>query len=172
MGCCGEKSMEKIEIKEQQKKEIELLKHEEEEQQKNKEEIERLKQEEEKKKKNMLFNINMYRGDTWSKYEIWEKNFMTTSEIENYLKESKAKENYEDIYYLFLLYSWIERKIKYDEKAENKQECESVDNIILKKKTNSFGFATLFKSIGEKIGFNIELVKGFNKHLILELTEF
>jgi len=47
-----------------------------------------------------------------------------------------------------------------------------VEQFLIDKKTNSCGLVTLFKNVGEKISFKIEIVKGFTKHFGFELYEF
>ena len=52
------------------------------------------------------------------------------------------------------------------------QKCENIEKILFLKYTNSFGLATIFKTVGEKLGFKIEIIQGFTKHFGFELEEF
>ena len=88
------------------------------------------------------------------------------------MKECQVKDHHSKIYSLFLLFFWIVKNINFDEKSESNQECGTVENILLDKKNNSCGLATLFQNVGEKFGFNIEIVKGFTKHFGFELYKF
>ena len=136
--------------------------------------------EEENKIKKLKDEISFYRYGTINPnystyYEIIKKDFISIEEIEKYLKEKKKeeKDQYSDIYYLFLLYCWLSKNITINkEKPEEEQKCENFEKIISLKKTNSFGLATLFKSVGEKLGFKIEVIQGFTKHFGFELEDF
>ena len=136
--------------------------------------------EEENKIEKLKDEINFYRYGTINPnystyYEIIKKDFISIEEIEKYLKEKKKeeKDQYSDIYYLFLLYCWLSKNITINkEKPEEEQKCENFEKIISLKKTNSFGLATLFKSVGEKLGFKIEIIQGFTKHFGFELEDF
>ena len=120
----------------------------------------------------MVEEIKTFQFELTIKHNILDKEFKSILEIVNALKEYQAKEHHSKIYNLFLLFCWIAKNISFDEKSENKQECGTADNILLDKKTNSCGLATLFKNVGEKFGFNIEILNGFTKHFGFELHKF
>ena len=126
----------------------------------------------EKEYQKMVEEIKTFQSETTVKHNYLEKEFKSIAEIVNTLKECQVKDQHSKIYSLFLLFCWIAKNIKFDEKLESKQECGTVENILLEKKTNSCGLATLFKNVGEAFGFNIEILKGFTKHIGFELHKF
>ena len=126
----------------------------------------------EKEFQKMVEEIKTYQSETTVKHDFLDKEFKSIVEIVNTLKERQVKDHHSKIYSLFLLFCWIAKNIHFDEKSESKQECGTVENILLDKKTNSCGLATLFKNFGEQFGFNIEIVKGFTKHFGFELYKF
>ena len=87
----------------------------------------------------MVGEINTYQSDTTIKLYFLEKEFQSISEIVTTLKECQVKDHHSKIYSLFLLFFWIVKNINFDEKSESNQECGTVENILLDKKTNSCG---------------------------------
>ena len=107
-------------------------------------------------------------------YNILYEDFKSIEELENFLtkKKEEEKDQQSNIYYLFLLYCWLSQHFKIKSERKGELNCESLEIIMSKKSTNSFGLATVFKTVGEKLGFKIEIIQGFTKHFGFELEDF
>lgn len=88
---------------------------------------------------NMVGEIKTYQSETTIKHNFLDKEFKSISEIVTTLKEYQVKDHHSKIYSLFLLFCWIVKNINFNEKSESNQECGTVENILLDKKTNSCG---------------------------------
>ena len=134
----------------------------------------------EEKRIKLLEEINFFKyesikpNDPQAYYQILYEDLKSIEELENYLNKRKEeeKDQHSNIYYLFLLYCWLSQNFTIKIEKKEEQNCESFETIVSKKATNSFGFASIFKSVGEKLGFKIEIIQGFTKHFGFELEDF
>ena len=92
----------------------------------------------EKEFQKMVEEIKTYQNKATIEHNFLEKGFKSIVEI-NTLKECQVKDHHSKIYSLFLLFCWIVKNINFNEKSESNQECGTVENILLDKKTNSCG---------------------------------
>lgn len=105
-------------------------------------------------------------------HEFYEQSFKTIPEMEKYILKLKEDEKgeHEDIYYLFLVYFWIYKVIeyKYDSDLNNEDFLDGgikdLPSDQIPERLTPGGVSILFKKVGEKLGFKIELISGFCKY--------